>query len=255
MLTDRTDTLGFAEAISQHFGLLITVTLSQIIFLVKNNTFVQIVEIIMKIDRDLLQLRKNVSYKEWYLLLTSGSTILIIYGPVSLVLSKRTHLFKVLDYFGYSYPIMVRFVLVAIGIVALWLLRTRYIIINKCLTDLDKEEIIAQFGDNRMYKKRTLNFVVNHLKDIHENITKACIMVADSFAGVVFLFMVYNYVQSFFAIFYLVRGYRSEVSSFELFAMLATLTVQVFIFTYLAFITEIEVRTLLNILIGFSRRK
>lgn len=228
--------LDYASRAAQFVFLYVCITYSQLTFLFHNDFLVKATEL-DRIDRVFGQLRVYFSLKIHYIVALICH-ILIPVGPIIVMASNRPWSYKIADITAYSYWVAIRFVVLYIAIDYMILIKERFISINNYLDQIVSPTFPLK---TRLYEERAINFSITKAISIHQGLTSHARLLNNHFSGNILAYLLSNFVQSIFAVFYYSRvehlkDFDGNVR--ELTVVLVIQVAQVGILAYLAFETE-----------------
>lgn len=176
-----------------------------------------------------LQLRIKCSWRPW-IIFTRFAISCIPLPIITLIFNKRSILIKIIDAFGYSYPILIRCVAIHITNITLCIIWQRYKKLNQYLERVSDEDY-EDFQD-KLYATRQDVFIVILATEIHEKLA-SCVKIFNKFNEIILPVMIFtNYGQSIFQVYFMYSNDFKELDFHEIFMSFVSLTSQI-VFTYI----------------------
>lgn len=224
--------------ILQVTGMSVTILVALLLLHIKHRIFIRLSDTMERVDLDLSDLGINISYQFVHTATYLCATL--IPSPQALVASSDRKIYiKILDMLSYSYCVNIRVVLIFLATVILFVIRERFAQVNSYLESL--------LNDYRNTGRRNIVTVTlkleNYVKirNVYENLISASEDYKAYFGMCFLLFIIFNYIQSVFATFFVAKGYSSLLSTSELIAMFLAINLQLGLLCILAWDTENQV--------------
>lgn len=227
---------GYIGLILQMSGLTITTFGSLYFIHARSYLFADGIQVIEKVDRGLSKLGVKISYKVEHITSFIVAAFLTCI-PISITWVDRSIYKKILDLLGYYYSICIRLAISYIAIIALWIVRRRFSILNAYIENLIDDGKKRSQNLELMNARYKLQWYLT-VNDIYENLLRTCRYFVEYYEKVFLLYLLYNYVHCICAVIYIVKGYSSEISKEEVIILFIILSAQLMVTCILA--TRIE---------------
>lgn len=210
--------------------------LSISVFLFKHPAYIDVQGILKEIDYELLQFKVRISYETCFWITVKYSFLMWL--PFAAIISGNKPVEKrILDVFGYGYPIMIRFVVIYMYALVLMYVWQKLWWLNKVLENMNAEDApkVRSQGRFEAYPKRSAKYVIVKVTLIHEKIVKAMNECTSNYSMILLFNIAVNYVQFVFGIFDAYVGTFGEFTIFENFLATFALNMQMTYVYLLAF--------------------
>lgn len=252
MITDSSDFISFVGVMARYSGMFISTAYAQFSKYFLHQETLNMIKSLYKIDRELLQLRIRVKYEHFYMVVWILNFAIPFIGG-SVVLSDRPILKKIMDLLCMCQPVFVKLTTTFSMTFLLAMIHEKFGIINTCLEELDTEDTFFErnshaefFRENKLYEKRSVNFILQKIIDIHDELKNICRQFLKIFGKMEFFNFLDSIIQYLFTMYFFIKGCSAEISLLELELQLFVQSMQMIVLLYLTHAIEEKVIIYIN---------